>query len=205
MSMYHPIAVRMQNQLENEKREFVGATTFRLGSVTIDVESTDGIGGLIQEWLEQWAIVKGHDCRDASPIVGTQGFPDFFIGDEDALLEIKSFNAKRSPSFDIANFESYHESITADPSRLNADYLIFGYEMEDGEIRITNVWLKKIWEITCPSERYPLKTQIKRDVIYNIRPGMWYSADVKYSMFSNKEEFVTALNQTKDQYDSIRE
>ena len=203
--MYHPIAIQMQNQLENEKGDFVGATTFRLGSVTIDVESTDGIGGLIQEWLQQWVLENGYDCRDASPIVGTQEFPDFFIGDEAAPLEIKTFNSKRSPSFDIANFESYHESISENPSRLDADYLIFGYEVIDDGFRITNVWLKKIWQITCPSERYPLKTQIRRDTIYNIRPGIWYSENVRYSMFSNVGEFVTALNQTKDQYDSIRE
>ena len=76
----------------------------------------------------------------------TQEFPDFILDPfdrENNLLEVKAFNYDAGPGFDIANFESYCDSVRIKPYRLNADYLIFFYSMNDTEIKIKNIWLKK--------------------------------------------------------------
>lgn len=76
--------------------------------------------------------------------------------------------------------------------------------MNDGVISIKNVWLKKIWELACPSSTYPLKVQEKKSVIYNIRPSIWYSDRARFKPFSSKEEFLSALNNTRYQYPQTR-
>ena len=68
-------------------------------------------------------------------------------------------------------------------------------------MKIINIWLKKIWEITCASEEFPLKTQNKRNVIYNIRPGSFQSLGKKrYPTFTDPNEFVNALYKTEKIY-----
>ncbi|MEK7724462.1 MAG: NgoBV family restriction endonuclease, partial [Acidobacteriota bacterium] len=84
--------------------------------------------------------------------------------------------------------------------RLDSDYLIFAYQMKGSEITIKNVWIKKIWELACPSGTYPIKVQEKKKVIYNLRPSTWYSDKTKFKPFSSKEDFLAALNETRYQY-----
>ena len=62
------------------------------------------------------------------------------------------------------------------------------------------MWLKKIWEIASSSERFPVKCQVKRDMIYNIRPSAYSSWDSKNHSFNNKEDFVRALYETRKTY-----
>lgn len=76
--------------------------------------------------------------------------------------------------------------------------------MREGVISIKDVWLKKIWELACPSSTYPLKVQEKKNVIYNIRPSVWYSDRARFKPFENKETFLSALNNTRYQYPQTR-
>jgi type II restriction enzyme len=76
--------------------------------------------------------------------------------------------------------------------------------MEGSQISIKNLWLKKIWELSCPSSTYPIKVQEKKQVIYNLRPGTWYSEKTKFKPFATKEEFLAALNETRYQYPQTR-
>jgi type II restriction enzyme len=76
--------------------------------------------------------------------------------------------------------------------------------MRDGVISIKNVWLRKIWELACPSGTYPLKVQEKKQVIYNIRPSVWYSERSRFKPFNTKEAFLKALNDTRYQYPQTR-
>ena len=122
------------------------------------------------------------------------------MGDDNGLLEVKAFDSSASANFDLANFESYCESVANMPNRTNSDYLIFSYKLTGSVLSIENIWLKKIWEITCPSERWPLKTQTKRDVIYNIRPAAWYSKNARYKVFTSKENFINAVFETQANY-----
>ena len=76
--------------------------------------------------------------------------------------------------------------------------------MKDSVISIKNVWIKKIWELACPSGTYPVKVQEKKSIIYNIRPSTWYSTRAKFKPFSSKEKFLAALNETRYQYPQTR-
>ncbi len=194
---YNEESLKIYQKLHSIEASLEGSTVFRFGGIDVDVEGKDGIGGLIEEWVGIWAIEQGFDIKKATE---SQTFPDYFVGENDALLEIKAFNYNASANFDIANFESYCSSLAHTPSRLYSDYLIFGYQIIGHKISIKDIWLKKIWEITCPSERWPLKTQTKRDVIYNIRPASWYSSRSTYKAFNNPEAFVNALYETQEMY-----
>ena len=171
-----------------------GSIYFNLAGVCLKVDGTDTVGKTIQEWLKQY--LKTNDCYFREPS-NTQAFPDFFLSEnnDDNLLEIKSFHYTKTPAFDIANFDSYCAKIEFEPYCLFADYLIFGYEMINGNISIEDIWLKKIWEIAGTSERFPLKTQVKRDVIYNIRPSSNFKMG-KSPVFKNEIDFLKAVEGT---------
>lgn len=195
--MYHQESIGICNALQQEIGNLTGGTLFQIGDISIKVEGKDGLGGLIEEWFGVWAVQRGFNIKNSG---SSQQFPDFFIGQDDSFLEIKTFDGTKSPNFDLANFESYCESVANMPSRTDSDYLIFSYELKGSHLSITNIWLKKIWEITCPSDIYPLKIQQKKNVIYNIRPATWYSTRSKFTVFRSKQEFIEALFHTQKIY-----
>lgn len=198
--MYHPESLKIYNKLLANLDSLVGGTAFSIGDISINVEGKDGLGGLIEEWFGIWAAKNGFKILNPKKEGGSQEFPDYYVGIDKGLLEIKAFDFDAGANFDLANFESYCESVANTPERTDSDYLIFGYKLTGSELKIERVWLKKIWEITCPSERWPLKTQTKRDVIYNIRPASWDSERSKFKTFGVKEEFVDALYETQEKY-----
>lgn len=196
-SIYNEESLKIYQELDSIKATLVGSTVFQFAGISVNVEGKDGIGGLIEEWVGIWATEQKFNIKKAT---ASQAFPDYFVGANSSFLEIKAFDYDASANFDIANFESYCPSLAQNPSRLNSDYLIFGYQITGHKISIKNVWLKKIWEITCPSKRWPLKTQTKRDVIYNIRPASWDSTLSTYKTFNSPEAFVKALYETQEMY-----
>lgn len=189
--------LKLQNlHLENQ----IGEIRFKLAGVSVKINTTDTVGITLQAWLKQFLI--DNELYFSEP-ANTQEFPDFFLDDicsHKHMLEIKAFNYNATPAFDIANFESYCASIKNKPYRLDADYLIFGYVMDEaGNITIKKIWLKKIWQIAGTSQKYPLKTQIKRDMIYNIRPNNEFKNE-KEGPFKSKEEFLEAIYTTVISY-----
>ena len=197
--MYHNESVKIIQELDKQKTTFNGCIKFLMGGIEVKINGKDGIGGLIEEWFGIWSAEQGFDIKSANKDGGSQTFPDYYVGG-DGLLEIKTFDANASANFDIANFDAYCMSVSENPERANSDYLIFSYKMIDGDLSIQNIWLKKIWEITCPSTRWPLKTQTKRDMIYNIRPAAWYSDRAQFKTFNSKDEFIQALFSTQQRY-----
>ncbi len=171
-------------------------------SVTINDKSI--IGYALQNWLAEY--LKAHDIYFRVP-ANSQEFPDYFLSesDNDNLLELKTFDADRGAGFDIANFEAYCRSIETKPYRLNADYLVMSYTLRDGVLKIHKIWLKKIWELTCPSSAYPIKVQQKQNTIYNIRPGKWDSDGCKYKPFASMTDFVSALHRTMKIYPKTKD
>lgn len=179
---------------------FEGDVTLNLMGISVKLKDKSAIGYIFQEWLASWFTKNNIDFEVNS---NSQEFPDFYLkpGKPDqSLLEVKTFDSDAGANFDVANFEAYCRSLIAKPYRLNADYLIFGYTFNDGRLVIKNIWLKKIWEITSPSKAYPIKTQNKQGMIYNIRPCVWESTKSKYRAFENKKEFVNALYKTLKSY-----
>ena len=178
----------------------VGQIEFTLGDTSVVINTTDIVGNSLQSWLKQW--FHDNDIYESEP-TNTQEFPDFFLSassPHDNMLEVKAFNYYASPAFDIANYESYIASVAEKPYRLNADYLIFGYTMDaNGQITVKEIWLKKIWQIAGTSKRFPLYTQVKRDVIYNIRPNSAFKKGLT-TPFSSKEDFLRAMYGTQVLY-----
>ncbi len=177
-----------------------GNIVFTLANTSVRINTTDIVGSSIQSWLKQW--LDDNNIYYSEPH-NTQEFPDFYLSkhnQEEHMLEVKAFHYNATPAFDIANYESYLASVVLKPYRLHADYLIFGYTMDtDGIISIKNIWLKKIWEIAGTSTRYALNTQIKRGVIYNIRPNSKFKKDLQVP-FATKEDFLSAVYETQKAY-----
>ncbi len=181
-----------------------GVINFSLKDLTISIETKDTVGNLLQEWLKAWMIKEKVEFEENT---NSQIFPDFYLDKHNqklGLLEVKSFDWDRGPGFDLANFDSYCNSLLVNSYRLDSDYLIFAYQMKGSVITIKNVYLKKIWELACPSGTFPLKVQEKKSIIYNIRPSTWYSERSKFKPFATKEEFLSALNNTRYQYPQTR-
>lgn len=176
-----------------------GNIKFNLANINVIITTTDTVGITLQSWLKQYLNINNFYFREPN---NTQEFPDFFLSDNDFsnLLEVKAFNYNNTPAFDIANFESYCESLISKPYRLHANYLIFGYEMDSlGNIYIKDIWLKKIWDIAGKSSLYPLKTQVKRGMIYNIRPNSNFK-NYTTPPFSSKDDFISAIYGTLYKY-----
>ena len=204
MDKYHPETVSIFQRLQEIQPNLKGGTKFTLADFTIQVNGKDGLGGLIEEWFGRWAEKEGFNIEDPKKYQSSQTFPDYYVWGQDGkkhYLEIKTFDNDASANFDIANFQSYCESLANDPERVYADYLIFAYKVISGNLVIDNIFLKKIWEITYPSEKWPLKNQTKRGIIYNIRPSCFNGKKNKrYQSFSSPKEFVDALYNTEEKY-----
>jgi len=170
-----------------------GRIMMSLNGTCVQIKTTDTIGNNLQEWLAQWMLDNGIYFRRHE---NTQAFPDFYLSEDNnnELLEVKSYFASRGPAFDVANFNSYWSSIRDNPSRLDADYLIFAYDLVDGALSVRNIYLKKVWEITGASTEYPLTCQRKSGQIYNIRPISFHSTrSLRRSAFTCKEQFIVAI------------
>lgn len=55
--------------------------------------------------------------------------------------------------------------------------------------------MKKIWEISSPSEKWSVKVQDKKGIVFNIRPSVWYSDKTDYPTFESLEDFLSALEE----------
>lgn len=177
-----------------------GIILFNLAGISVKINTTDTVGITLQAWLKQYLLNNNIYFLEPS---NTQEFPDFYLDDNDiysSMLEVKAFNYNATPAFDIANFESYCSSVVNKPYRLDANYLIFGYIMNNfGDITIKKIWLYKIWQIAGTSQHFPLKTQVKRDMIYNIRPNSDFKSGNK-GPFQTREEFLFAIYKTLSSY-----
>lgn len=180
----------------------VGEIKMKLLNTEFNLQEKSALGNIIEEWLKHWLTDNDTDYR-VNP--NSQEPPDLFLSDDDTsgLLEVKTFDYTKSANFDVANFDTYIRALIKNPAKIDADYLIFGYKVENGGISIKKVWLKKVWEICCPSGTYPIKTQNKQNKIYNIRPASWDSTRSTYQTFTNRSEFILALNETIQMYDLL--
>ena len=184
----------LQSEISNKD---VGKIVFKYLDLTVDIDDKNSVGYILQSWLKKWLDARGimNEVNDNSQIP-----PDFYIGKTKQHLELKTFDMEASANFDVANFEAYCDIIVKQPDHLYADYLIIGYTLTKGELRIQKMWIKKVWEITCGSAEYPIKTQNKRGMIYNIRPATWDSDRARYCTFPNEQDFVNALYRTLLKY-----
>lgn len=180
-------------------KEQIGSVEIILGGISAKYKGKDAIGDLLQEWLGEWLIQNNFYFRTRP---NTQDFPDFLLAEDDksGFLEVKSFNANATPAFDIANFDSYNKSLLKKPERLDADYLIFAYKMENSVLSIDNLWLMKVWEMAGTSGTNPVNMQTKNSQPYNLRPIKWYAKTPKNKPFPDKMSFLNAISETLGKY-----
>ncbi len=180
-------------------KEQIGSVEIILGGISAKYYGKDAIGDLLQEWIGEW--LKRNDFYFRQP-ANTQEFPDFLLAEDNksGFLEIKTFNANATPTFDIANFDSYNKSLLIKPERLDADYLIFGYKMIDAVLSIDNLWLLKVWEMAGTSGANPINMQTKNSQPYNLRPIKWYAKSPKNKPFADKISFLNAIAETLEKY-----
>lgn len=162
-----------------------------VGNITVDLAKPDIVSKIMQGWVEGW--LSKLFCN----------LPVDLNNKKDFLVEVKAFNEKRGPVFDIADFRIYIKDLMENPWMLKVSYLIFGYSITDtGMVKINRMWNQNIWEITCPTllgknkTLWPLNLQIKKDKVYNIRPGKWYTNPLRFKMYKTKEDFLAALEET---------
>ncbi len=178
-----------------------GSVKFNLRDFNITVEQNNIVGNILEEWLDKWMTEKGlvhiHNPRQESP--------DFWLSpanlDSD-WLEVKSFTG--SPNFDVAAFRSFINIVIDKPWKLHAKHLLIKYKMKDGVVEIEKIWLKNLWEICSPSDKWPVRVQYKNKVIVNIRPASWYSAHTDYKPFESLEDFLAAMEETIYRYPDTR-
>jgi NgoBV restriction endonuclease len=165
--------------------------------IRVRVKDKSSVGNLFQEWFGLWLKEQKIFFRQK---INTQEFPDFLLhqtSDQEGLLEIKVFDASAGPNFDIANFDAYVRSLRTSAYRLNADYLIFGYTLDNGVLMLKDFWLKKIWQISGASSTRPIRVQEKQDKIFNLRPIIWFSEASKVTPpFESQQAFLTAIRET---------
>lgn len=187
-----------------------GQISFYLGGVDIIVKQRDVVGNIMQEWIEGW--LTKHNISFAVN-ENTQMPPDFYLNPDDKkteLLEIKAFNYKGTPGFDIAAFDMFEREIKDKPYVLDTTYLIFGYDMSpDGVVTIKKVWKQKVWQITRPMKtkggiEWPINLQIKDGVVHKIRPAKWYAKQNKYKVFESLQDFLSAIEEAIYQNNDTR-
>jgi hypothetical protein len=158
----------------------------------VTLRDKNPIGDMLQSWVSDWLVSEGYPPREGN----SQEFPDFYLtgSKKKDLLELKCFDATSAPNFDIANFDAYCSSLETKPYRLDASYLILSYELDaaTGNISIRNIWLKKIWEISTSSGKYPIRLQVKKGIAYNLRPAT-FTSKRNFNAFKTKEQFILAL------------
>lgn len=193
MNSIHDIKDTLKKELENEQ----GTITIRLSKINLDIQAKDIIGNTIQEWLGAWFDKKGFQYR---VLKNTQEFPDYIIkfNGVESFLEVKTWNYEKGPAFDLANFNSYIDSLNDNPLKIDADYLVFGYITNDKGFMIKDIFTKKIWEMAGESSVDPLKIQNKKGIVYNIRPMSFHKKP--QSTFKTRREFLNALTKTKKKY-----
>jgi type II restriction enzyme len=192
-----------QSLIKNEIKEIEGRITFELIKLTLPVNEKNPIGSLIGEWVGKWMRHKGIFFRNNE---NTQIPPDYYLGKDNQsnFLEVKCFDYNKAPNFDVAQFDAFTRDLIEHPYRLDADYLIFGYELKDGTLRIKDLWLKKLWDITKPSKEWPINVNVKQGIIHNIRPYNFKSMSKGFKPFRTRIEAAKAISETLKKYPNRR-
>ena len=142
-------------------QDTVGEISITLADVSCTIKGKDAVGHMLQEWVLSWCEDKGFSIESNS---NTQEFPDYFLlgqGGVSYPVEIKCFDINKTPAFDVADFHAFVDDLENDIKKLDADYIVFGYSLVDGELKVSEIWKKKIWELVGKSTANWVTTQIR--------------------------------------------
>ena len=193
---YHRKSEQIKTCLEQQfGAKIHGHIQFLIKGRRFEITSSDVIGGVVQDWIGQFL-----SSRNELKLVKnteTQDFPDYFLDSrKSCAFEVKCYNLKGSPGFDLANFDRYLDAVSKYPARfVGADYLVIGYRQSPQGVTLEKFMLRKIWQMTGPMKKYPLGLQVKRGVAVNIRPKNFTSERmIKRGLFTSSDEFLAALD-----------
>ncbi len=186
----------LYNKLVNEYKVVgeIGSVNFTLKDLTISVKFRETIENLIHSWLKAWLKESNVEFTNG---VDLKAFPNLFLDSNDqnkANIQIKIFNSSRGGVFNLGDFESFGDTLLESAHLLDVDYLIFSYSKTENGFSIKNVWLKKIWELASPGEKFPIRVVEKDGYIDDIRSTTWYAENPKIAPFASLEEFLVAMN-----------
>lgn len=185
--MTHPLVEKIVRDLRSDiSTNRPGILTFEFANIKLELDNKDILGGVLQSWFAAWLAKNSYKDKQHR----TQEFPDFLLNGN-IYLELKTFNSEATPAFDVANFGSYVDSLLEVPERLDSDYLILAYKLNDAALSISNIWIKKVWEITGPSNTNIISLQVKRNQPVNIRPKSGFRTNS--GVFGSRRDFVEAL------------
>ena len=143
MSNIERIYNNLKSDLDNDKLK--GKITISLAGIDCIITGKNGVGNMVEEWFFAWATLNGHKLEKTNK---SQKFPDYFVPNSSGnkeLLDIKSFNFIEDPGFDAADAYAFADMLLNDISKIDANYIIFGYSLDDkGNLIIENIWCKKI-------------------------------------------------------------
>ena len=194
---YHPKSRKIKSCLEQQFGANIhGHIQFLIKGKRYEITSSDVIGGVVQDWIGQF--LASRDELKLLKNTETQDFPDYFLDSrKSCAFEVKCYNVNGSPGFDLANFERYLDAVDGKRRALfvDADYLVIGYRQSKAGISLEKFMLKKIWQMTGPSDKYPISLQVKRKIPFNIRPKNFTSEKIiRTGLFTSSDEFLAALD-----------
>lgn len=200
---------RLQPIIDNLKG-CTGHISMCINNYNVILNNKSVVGDAIESWiinyLNNYLVFESTLNMKIEKNLVSQTFPDAYIisSEGKTFLEIKSFDVKADANFDLANFESYVDSLSQNIEKIYADYLVIGYSLINGIFKIEGIWYKNIWELCSPSKDWALKLQIKRGMIYNIRPCNNMTKCPKYHPFKKPSEFIDAIQSVLDNYEKTR-
>jgi len=197
--MYDSKSIKIHDLIQTNRKNLTGGSLiFSMSGLKVPVDNLDIIGGVLQSWLK--CYLKSEHSIDLYPNPKTQEFPDFFLNKNlVGMLELKCFDANESPNFDLANFDKYLRALTQPGNNdIKADFLVLGYSCRDSKINISEVYLKKIWQMAGPSQTNILNLQVKQKKPVNIRPKNFRKSNE--GTFKSEDEFICALDQANARF-----
>ena len=194
-------------KLDLANSKLKGKITISLAGIDVVITGKDAVGNMLEEWFFKWATLNGHKLEKTNK---SQKFPDYFVPEDSgnkSLLDIKSFNIKENPAFDMADAYAFLEMLLNDISKIDANYIIFGYSLDDkGNLIIENIWCKKIWEAVGKSKKNHITCQIRTPKgkdhsegrLQKIRPYHFHKSRSKKKKFNTLLEFLETLQKLLD-------
>jgi len=197
--MYNSKSVKIRDLIEKNLHNLSGGSlVFSMNGLKVSVDNLDIMGGVLQSWIKNY--LKDEHCIDLYSNPKTQEFPDFYLNENlVGMLELKCFDANKSPKFDLANFDKYLRAlIQPGNADIKADFLVLGYSFIQYKINITEVYLKKIWQMAGPSPTNILNLQVKQKKPTNIRPKNFRKSNER--TFKSEDEFISALDRANARF-----
>jgi hypothetical protein len=166
-----------------ENQEITLTATF-MGK-TILIYNSNAMGDILEDIFYPSIKEKLDDFEEGPK----QASPDYYGSNKEFEFEQKAF--KKSPGFDIGNFESYIDSLCKEggvyKKLFNTKYLVFEYTINNEKIKIVKFHYLNVYDLVGYSSKiYPITLQSKRGMWYNIRTDSvknWYSPEKNPKMF----------------------